>query len=147
VNDPRAYPDRPYLSVSAAVIHEGKVLVVRRGRAPAQDIYTLPGGVVEAGETLFEALEREVHEETALTIEPVSLAGHRELIMQDDEDRTERHFVILCFAARLISGTPFPNDEIAEILWRRPADLASLPTTDGLAEIVGSAFAVLGESP
>jgi 8-oxo-dGTP diphosphatase len=147
VSDPRTYPDRPYLAVSAAIVHEGKALIVRRAQPPAQDVYTLPGGVVETGETLIEALVREVREETALTIEPVSLAGHRELIMQGEGDRTERHFVILCFAARLISGTPVPNNEIAEILWRSPADFAGLRTTDGLAEIVEAAFAVLGETP
>ncbi len=142
--DPRAFPDRPFLAVSAAVVHDGKVLIVRRARPPSKDIYTLPGGVVEAGETLEEAVVREVREETALTIRPVGLAGHREVIKQDGAGRTERHFVILCFAARLVSGTPALSDEIAEIRWCRLDELAGLRTTDGLAGIVEAAFTVIG---
>jgi len=144
VADPRAYPDRPFLAVSAAIVHNGKVLIVRRDRPPAKGVYTLPGGLVEAGETLIDAVAREVREETALIIEPVALAGHREVITQDPDGKFERHFVVLCFASRLVSGTPKANDEIAEILWLDPAELSGLRTTEGLAEIVDSAVAILG---
>jgi ADP-ribose pyrophosphatase YjhB (NUDIX family) len=148
VNDPRVFPSRPFLAASAAIVRDGKVLIVRRARPPAKDIYTLPGGVVEAGETLTEAVIREVQEETGLTIEPVKLAGHREAIKKLADGRTERHFVIMCFASRLVAGTPVAkDDEIAEILWCRPAELEKLRTTEGLAEIVLSAFALLGETP
>lgn len=138
--DARAYPDRPYLAVSAAIIRDGKVLIVRRARQPAQNLHTLPGGAVEAGETLTEAVAREVREETALTIEPVALAGHREVILRDKESKVERHFVILCFAARWISGEPVLSEELAEARWMRPEELTGLRTTDGLAEIVEAAF-------
>jgi len=100
VSDARAYPERPYLAVSAAIIRAGKILVVRRARAPAHGLYSLPGGVVEVGETLEEAVTREVREETGMTIEPVALAGFREAIVRDAGGRVERHFLILCFAAR-----------------------------------------------
>jgi ADP-ribose pyrophosphatase YjhB (NUDIX family) len=100
----------------------------------------MPGGVVEAGETLTEALVREIEEETAMTIEPVALAGHREVVVRDDERRVSRHFVILCFAARWISGEPRLNDELAEARWLLPAELSGLKTTEGLAEIVAAAF-------
>src|SRR5262249_35032930 len=82
----------------------GRILVVRRARAPAHGLYTLPGGVVEVGETLEEAVRREVREETAMTIEPVALAGFREAIVRDGEGRGERHFLILCFASRWVVG-------------------------------------------
>jgi ADP-ribose pyrophosphatase YjhB (NUDIX family) len=147
VNDPRAFPDRPYLAVSAAIVEDGKVLIVRRARPPVQGIYTLPGGVVESGETVIEAVTREVREETALVVEPASLAGYREMITRDADGRTERHFVILCFAARVISGTTTPNEEIDEILWCRPDELDELETTDGLEDIVAAAFTVLDETP
>jgi 8-oxo-dGTP diphosphatase len=140
----RAYPDRPYLAVSAAIIRDGRVLLVQRARAPAQGLFTLPGGVVEVGETLTEAVAREVREETALVIEPVGLAGYREVILRDDENRIERHFVILAFAARWIAGEPQLNAELAEARWLRAADIAGLATTEGLAEIVAAAFKLLG---
>jgi ADP-ribose pyrophosphatase YjhB (NUDIX family) len=140
MSDPRAYPQRPFLAVSAAIVRDGKVLVVRRARNPALSLYTLPGGVVEAGETLLHAVAREVREETALTIEPVGLAGHREAIVRDGQGRVERHFVILCFAARWLAGEPVLNEELDDARWLDPAELSGLRTTEGLAEIVAVAI-------
>jgi ADP-ribose pyrophosphatase YjhB (NUDIX family) len=140
MSDPRAYPQRPFLAVSVAIVRDGKVLVVRRARNPALNLYTLPGGVVETGETLLQAVAREVREETALTIEPVALAGHREAIVRDAQDRVERHFVILCFAARWLAGEPVLNEELDDARWLDPAELSSLRTTEGLAEIVAAAI-------
>jgi len=138
--DDRAYPTRPFLASSAAVIRDGKVLIVRRGGSFGRGIYTLPGGVVEAGETLTDAVIREVREETQVAIQPVALAGYREMIMRDDEGKTARHFVIVCFAARWLSGEPVPDmTEIAEAAWRDPAELAGLKTTEGLREIIAEA--------
>ena len=138
--DERTYPQRPYLAVSAAIIRDGKVLVVRRARNPALGIYTLPGGAVETGETLMQAVTREVREETSLDIEPVALAGHREAIVRDAQGRVERHFVILCFAARWLSGEPVLNEELDDARWLDPAALSGLRTTEGLAEIVAAAI-------
>lgn len=136
----RTYPLRPYLAVSACIIRDGKLLIVRRARQPALNLYTLPGGVVEAGETLTEAVRREVREETALDVEPLGLAGHREVIVRDGAERIERHFVILSFAARWISGEPSLNEELDDARWIRPAELTGLQTTDGLADIMAAAF-------
>ena len=138
--DARAYPTRPFLAVSAAIVRDGRVLVARRARPPANGVFSLPGGVVEAGETLHEAVKREVMEETSITIEPVALAGFRETIVRDADGRVERHFVILPFAARWIAGEPKLNEELSEARWVRPAELAGLPTTPGLAAIVAAAF-------
>jgi 8-oxo-dGTP diphosphatase len=144
LSDIRTYPTRPYLAVSAAIVHAGKVLVVRRARNPALGVYTLPGGVVETGETLTGAVAREVREETQLTIEPVALAGNREVIVRDTQGRVERHFVILCFAARWLSGEVVLNEELDDARWLDPAELTGLNTTDGLAEIVSAAIEILG---
>lgn len=145
MSDDRAYPTRPFLAVSAAVFRAGRVLLVRRARAPSAGPWTLPGGVVETGETLHEAVVREIAEETALTIAPAALAGHREVIVRDAEGRTERHFVVLSFAARWLAGEPVLDAELAACDWHDPAAMAGLDTTEGLAEIVAAAQAILGE--
>jgi 8-oxo-dGTP diphosphatase len=126
--------------VSAAIVRDERILVVRRARSPALGVFTLPGGVVEIGETLAEAVIREVREETGLAIEPVGLAGFRETVARDAEDRVERHFVILCFAAHWAGGEPVLNEELSEARWIHPSELAGLQTTPGLAEIVAAAF-------
>jgi 8-oxo-dGTP diphosphatase len=140
VADNRSYPARPILAVSAAIIRDGKALIVRRARSPAAGLYTLPGGGVELGETLLDAVVREVREETALVVEPVALIGYRDAIARDDEGRIERHFVILPFAARWIAGEPVLSDELSEAVWLDPAAIAGLDTTVGLAEIIANAL-------
>ena len=144
--DARSYPERPFLAVSAAIVRAGQVLVVRRARAPADSLFSLPGGVVEIGETLTQALIREVREETSLAIEPVALVGFREAIARDRDERIERHFVILPFAARWLAGEIKLNEELSEARWLDPAELSGLPTTPGLAEIVTATLKRLQEA-
>ena len=143
MTDSRRYPSRPFLAVSAAIVRDGKVLAVRRARKPALNLYTLPGGGVEIGETLHEAVIREVREETGLDVEPVALAGEREVIVRDAQGQVERHFVILCFAARWRAGEPVLNDELDDARWIDPAEIGNLRTTEGLADIVAAAVALL----
>src|SRR4029077_168623 len=97
MSHPRAYPDRLYLAVSAAIIRDGRVLIARRAKGASTGVFTLPGGVVEAGETVHEAVIREIFAANRVAIEPVALAGHREFITRDADGRVQRHFVILCF--------------------------------------------------
>jgi 8-oxo-dGTP diphosphatase len=145
MTDPRMFPDRPYLAVSAAIIREGRVLIARRAKGASTGAFTLPGGVVEAGETLHQAIVREVREETAIAVEPIALAGQREFITRDADGRVSRHFVILCFACRWLAGEGTPLlEELSELRWLEPAEISGLKTTtEGLAEIVASAFALI----
>src|SRR5271157_3284973 len=143
----RTYPTRPYLAVSAAIFRDGRVLIVRRARPPAHGLYTLPGGGVELGETLEQAVIREVREETGLEIEPVELAGYRQMIARDADGRIERHFVILPFAARWIGGEISLNEELAEANWLLPSELSGLKTTEGLAAIIAAASQRIAASP
>jgi ADP-ribose pyrophosphatase YjhB (NUDIX family) len=131
----------PRLAVSAAIFREGKILLVRRARAPARGVYTLPGGRVEFGETLIEALTREIAEETQLTIEIGGLAGWREAL---PAQAGGGHFVILPFAARWISGEPVLNDELDDAQWRVPGTLSDLRLTQGLEEIITAAARMVG---
>jgi 8-oxo-dGTP diphosphatase len=142
----RTYPTRPYLAVSAAIFRDGRVLIVRRAQPPAQGLYTLPGGGVELGETLADAVIREIREETGLEIEPLALAGYRQVIARDGAGQIERHFVILPFAARWIAGEVSLNEELAEARWLKPSELSGLETTEGLADIVATAWERIGAS-
>ena len=144
MNESRAYPQRPILAVSAAIIRDNRVLIVRRATPPAEGLYTLPGGGVEAGESLHDAIRREVNEETGISIEPVALAGHREAIRRDADGKVARHFVIMAFTCRWIAGEPALNEELSEARWMELPDIATLKTTDGLAEIVAAAFEKIG---
>jgi 8-oxo-dGTP diphosphatase len=138
--DPRKYPDRPFVAVSAAIIRDGRLLIVQRAQPPMRGVFTLPGGVVEIGETLHQGLVREIDEEVGMTIEPVALAGHREVIVRDGNGKIERHFIILGFAARWLSGEPKLNHELADARWVLPNEIAGLHTTEGLSDIIAAAF-------
>lgn len=139
MSDKRAFPSRPILAVSAAIFRHGQVLLVRRARAPALGLFTLPGGVVEVGETLVEAVIRETAEETRLAIEPAAIAGYREIIARDDDGRVERHFVIITFAAHWRAGEPELNDELDHYCWLAPNAVSGLMTTEELAPLVMAA--------
>jgi 8-oxo-dGTP diphosphatase len=129
----------PELAVSAAIFRNGKVLVVQRAHAPAQGLWTLPGGRVEVGERLVDAVIREIAEETALTINVIGLAGYREIILPEAVGTRGRHFVILPFAARWLSGEIALNDELADGRWMAVDEVRDLSTTEGLFEILRQA--------
>lgn len=135
-------PPRPQLAVSAAIFRGPEVLLVRRAHAPAKGRYSLPGGRVEFGESLAQALIREVAEETGLSIEIVAIAGWREILPDVAADQSG-HFVILPFAARWRSGDVVLNDELDDARWLTPDQIGELDTTDGLQDIVRSAQALL----
>jgi len=130
---------KPELAVSAAIFREGKVLLVCRAHAPAKGLWTLPGGRVEVGETLVDAVKREVSEETALTIDVVGLAGYRESILPEAVGDRGRHFVILPFASRWVAGDVVLNDELADCRWMPVSAVTGLPTTEGLKAILEQA--------
>ena len=130
-------PSHPQLAVSAAIFRDDDILLVRRARSPAKGFYSLPGGRVEFGETLHEALHREIDEETALQIQIVGLAGWREVVPGTSGGG---HYLILSFAARWISGEPVLNDELDDFRWLKPDAIDDLQVTGGLPEIIQSAW-------
>ena len=144
--DARTYPTRPFLAVSAAILRDGQVLLVRRARRRRMGCSACPAAWSRSARRSPRRSTREVREETGLAIEPVALAGYREVIARDGDDKVERHFVILLFAARWVSGEPLLNEELSEARWVDPAEIAGLPTTPGLAEIVAAALARLEEA-
>ena len=140
MNDPRSYPERPILAVSAAIMRDGKVLVVRRARKPALDLYTLPGGAVETGETLHRGGHaRSARGDAARRSSRSRSPATARRSCATRKGACERHFVILCFAARWLAGEPVLNEELDEARWLDPAEVGKLKTTEGLAEIVAAA--------
>ncbi len=134
---------RPQLAVSAAIFQNNRLLLVRRARKPALGVWTLPGGRVEFGESLHQALNREVQEETGLTIGIMGLAGFREGLPRPDRGQGG-HYVILPFAARWLAGEVRLNEELDDFRWIEPGELGGFRTTEGLAEIVASACGLAG---
>jgi 8-oxo-dGTP diphosphatase len=132
---------RPQLAASAAIFRDGKVLLVRRARAPGKGTYSLPGGRVEFGETLHVAVQREVAEETSLKIEIVDLAGWREVVPTAEGGG---HYVILSFAAHWRAGDVVLNEELDDHQWIAPETVGEFATTPGLQDIIQSARRVLG---
>ena len=127
---------RPVLCVSTLVHHEGKVLLVRRGRAPAAGSWAFPGGRVELGEKLAEAAGREVHEETGLTVEVGEAFERAEVIRRHEDGGIESHYVILVFSARVLSGTLAAGDDAADAAWFGEDEANRLNLTEDTARIL-----------
>lgn len=132
-SDPTAAPAtaRPQVCVGAIAVDDDRILLVRRGRGPAQGEWSVPGGRVEAGETLAEAVVRELAEETGLAGVCDQLAGWVERFGDG------YHFVILDFFVTVLdAGDPVAGDDAAEARWVPLADVAELTLTEGLAEFL-----------
>lgn len=134
--------NRPQLAVSAGIFRDGKILLVRRAREPSKGIYTFPGGRVEFGESLVEALAREVREETGLVIDILGLTGFREAL--PGKTGGHGHFVILPFAARWVANDVTLNDELDDAKWLVPDELKGLPITLGLEATIAAARRIAG---
>jgi 8-oxo-dGTP diphosphatase len=129
--DPMATPTHPELCVGGIVVHDGELLLIRRGRSPAAGLWSVPGGRVEKGELLAEAVVRELREETGLEAVCGPLVGWVESFEDD------RHFVILDFEATVLDDQiPVAGDDAAEVAWVPLADVIDRPLVDGLAEFL-----------
>lgn len=132
----RAYPIRPYLGVSVAVFRGGLVLLARRARPPFAGAFSLPGGLVEVGETLEAAALRELREEVQIDARIIAFNRHLESIECDSAGKIRHHYVIASFAGEWIAGEAKSGPEAEEILWVEPACLAGLECTPQLAAVV-----------
>ncbi|TAL78192.1 MAG: NUDIX domain-containing protein [Beijerinckiaceae bacterium] len=133
---------RPAIGVSLAVFRKGLVLVATRMKPPFVGIYSLPGGHLEAGETLEEAALRELYEEVGVTARVIAFNQHVETVSWDSAlqySKYSRHFVIASFVGEWLSGEPRPGPEAGEVRWVAPQDLKHLPTTPGLIPVVEAA--------
>ena len=120
----RLYPDHPLAGVGAVIFKDEKVLLVRRGQEPAKGAWTLPGGLVEVGETLSAAITREVAEETGLTVRLLGIAAVLERIFPDDAGKIAYHYVLIDFLCDYLAGELQPGSDITAARFVALPDLA-----------------------
>ena len=126
----------PVVGVGAFILDGPRVLVIQRGRPPGEGLWSVPGGRLEAGETIAQAVAREVREETGLTVE----VGPFVCVIERFGD--DFHFVILDYLARVVGGTLAAGTDAADARWVTDQELASLPTTEGLLDVLARARAI-----
>jgi 8-oxo-dGTP diphosphatase len=125
MNDPRGF-STPRAAVGAVVMREGRVLLVKRSNAPQRGKWAFPGGSVKLGETLQEAAEREVKEETGLTIKVNDPVFTFDLIERDSAGKLLFHYVIIDLLADYVDGEPYPADDVSNAAWFSPQELRFL---------------------
>lgn len=136
MGDRREYPEVPLVGVGAVILKDGQVLLVKRGAPPSQGKWSLPGGLVQLGESTEAAALREVEEECGLRVRLLGLAGVVDRITRDAEGRIRYHYVLIDYLAVPQGGTPRAGSDAAEVRWVPVADVERYETTDGLAAMI-----------
>lgn len=130
------YPDRPIVGVGAVVIRDGKILLVKRGVAPSKGLWAIPGGSLELGETIQQAAEREIFEETGMEIRAREPIYAFDFFERDECGGIRFHFVIVDVAADFIRGEPKGNDDALDARWLAPGDLDHLPVSKNTIKLL-----------
>jgi len=135
-----AYPDQPRVAVGAIVFKDNRVLLIRRGKPPAENLWAIPGGRVEIGETLQEAAEREILEETAITIRAQVPVYTFDVIERDTRDRIRFHYVIVDLTADYIRGQPRAGDDASAARWVSSDELTTLKVSPKTRQLLKTQF-------
>jgi 8-oxo-dGTP diphosphatase len=126
----REYPKSPLVGVGAVIVEhhrdDNRVLLIRRGQPPLLGEWSLPGGVLECGETLREAVVREAREETGLLVETGEMLGVYERMIRDDEKRVRYHYVLIDFLCSAVSGDLKAGSDAADVRWFTRDELPAL---------------------
>jgi len=136
----RDYPDRPFLGVGAVIIDDSRVLLVRRSNPPLQGEWSIPGGLVETGETTREAVVREVLEETRLQVEAIGLVEVFERILRDTQSRVQYHYVLLDYRCGVVGGEAQAGSDVSEVRWAKLPELESLSVLPETCAVIRKAF-------
>ncbi len=143
MSDERRYPARPLLGVGAVLFRGDEVLLIERGKEPLKGWWTLPGGLVEPGERLEQAVVREVMEETGLRVKPKAVAAIFERIMPDLEGRTEYHYVIIDYLCEVEGGTLLAASDVAAAEWVRVDELDRWKMAPGTPPVIAKALELI----
>ena len=136
----REYPDRPIIGVGAVIAHECRVLLVKRGAPPLEGQWSLPGGVVELGETLRAAAVREAREETGLTVEAGELLEVFDRIIPGENGRPQYHYVLIDFLCRVTGGELRAGGDAADVTWASENELEKYKLEKPAHDVIGKAF-------
>lgn len=137
----REYPDQPCLAVGAVVFRDDQVLLVRRGKPPAADQWAIPGGRVNLGETLREAAEREIREETGILIRALEPVFQFESIHRDSDGRIRFHYVIIDLSGTYLDGEIQPGDDATDARWVSRSELRELPVNPVTLKLLKTHYA------
>lgn len=137
----RIYPERPIVGVGAIVLEGDRVLLVKRAHEPLKGEWSLPGGAVDVGETLEEAIRREVREETCLDVEVGPIVDVLDRIRYDPDGRVKFHYVVVDFLCRPLSGTLQCASDAEEAAWAARADLGRYGVADATINVIDKAIA------
>jgi 8-oxo-dGTP diphosphatase len=126
--------------VGAIILQGESVLLVERGKEPLKGWWSLPGGVLEVGERLEDAIRREVLEETGLSVEVLGVVEIFERIMPDADGRAEYHYVLIDYLCLPVGGTLAPADDVSRAEWAPRASLGEYRITEGSLPVIEKAF-------
>ncbi|MFO7964600.1 MAG: NUDIX hydrolase [Desulfobacterales bacterium] len=130
------YPDAPRVAVGALVCRDNRILLIKRGKSPSKGIWSVPGGRVELGETLQEAAEREVLEETGISVKAGDPVYVFDMISRDENAAIEYHFVIVDVSADYLSGEIKAGDDAVDARWVRPDEMRDLGVSERTIRLV-----------